>query len=297
MDALHTATANQRWESAPAIIERKEPEEEPVETYEAEFYNRLPKIEQQVTADPPAPPPPVVTQVSSPTLKSKHKLVLVNFTRPERVPLRLEVEHEVALGAISLHYPLLVGTVLVKNLCFRKVVIVRYTTDSWDSFNDETALYSFSSAAGDIDCFRFDIDLTMSQPRYVVGAPLHFCIVFRTQDGREFWSNNFSQNFTVTVEPPPCIPTSLTAAPLVTRHGFQNTRSPGPRRRSSAKPHVVPMSVVSPKEVLPSEDQDESVEAQAIELTHSHSVDSIDSQPTRLWSSAYFRNDQYTTWT
>uniref|UniRef100_A0A915JP72 CBM21 domain-containing protein n=1 Tax=Romanomermis culicivorax TaxID=13658 RepID=A0A915JP72_ROMCU len=83
------------------------------------------------------------------------------------------------------------GTIKVKNLSFEKFVFVRYTTDQWKTFRDESAQYvkpssKHTSRPDLIDTFRFDFPIPEDD---ILHPNLEFCVCFRLSN-REFWDNN-----------------------------------------------------------------------------------------------------------
>ncbi|KAG8718572.1 hypothetical protein FRC08_004940 [Ceratobasidium sp. 394] len=105
--------------------------------------------------------------------------------------------------------PRLHGTVLVRNVAFGKSVVVRYTTDNWETASEIMAAYSASlppgiyPGAGDAswDKFAFTIkldDIERSLPNRTL-----FCVVRYDAHGvGEWWDNNNSQNYRVEFERP-----------------------------------------------------------------------------------------------
>jgi len=85
------------------------------------------------------------------------------------------------------------GTVRVANLSFKKVVYIRYTVNSWVTFNDISASYRLGSNDGITDQFVFAINL----PKNInVGSRLEFAVRYDAVDiGRTFWDNNFAVNY------------------------------------------------------------------------------------------------------
>ena len=88
---------------------------------------------------------------------------------------------------------ILLGTVKVRNLCFRKTVFVRLTDNNWSSYQDYPATFS-ATAAGSaaFDTFSFSIQIPCDDERR---TQLAFCICFKTQDGTEFWDSRNGHNF------------------------------------------------------------------------------------------------------
>lgn len=86
----------------------------------------------------------------------------------------------------------LTGIVRTSNLHFKKVVMVRYTTDSWKSFYDHPARYVEGSSDTVTDKFTFTIHPRHMKP----GDKLTFVLKYEVLD-QEFWDNNNSNNYTL----------------------------------------------------------------------------------------------------
>ena len=86
----------------------------------------------------------------------------------------------------------LTGTVLVHNICFEKMVKVRYSQDYWLTHQDVTAEYR-TSVAGDIDKFSFSFTLHHTLPP---GARVELCVC-ADLGGQEFWDSNSGLNYQI----------------------------------------------------------------------------------------------------
>lgn len=119
------------------------------------------------------------------TLKS---MIPVQFSNP---PIRLD-----SVRLPDDHVAKLEGKVLVRNLSFDKRVFVRYTSDRWDTYDETAATYV--SGDGNIDTFKFDIDLTGSlhndKPATEYQMALQGIIGNST-----YWDNNQGRNYDLTV--------------------------------------------------------------------------------------------------
>lgn len=105
--------------------------------------------------------------------------------------------------------PRLHGTVLVRNVAFAKSVVVRYTTDNWETASEIMASYSSSLPPGIVpgsldtpwDKFTFTIkldDIERSLPQRTL-----FAVVRYDAHGvGEWWDNNQGQNYRVEFERP-----------------------------------------------------------------------------------------------
>ena len=97
----------------------------------------------------------------------------------------------VCLDSVVCHEYGVYGRVQVRNLAFEKEVFVRYTLDSWQTFEDKHAKYSgVSSVTNCADTFVFHIKV----PRVTEDKKLQFAVCYRTGES-EFWDNNFGDNF------------------------------------------------------------------------------------------------------
>ncbi|KRY23048.1 Protein phosphatase 1 regulatory subunit 3C-B [Trichinella patagoniensis] len=105
-------------------------------------------------------------------------------------------EQQVALENVMLddRCSKLTGTVKVKNISFEKTVLIRYTTDNWQSYYDKQA--TFQRSAGDLDTFQFQFNMPANEPASIhPHDTVQFCVCYKTGDGREFWDNNQGSNF------------------------------------------------------------------------------------------------------
>ncbi|KAG9126011.1 hypothetical protein FRC07_005230 [Ceratobasidium sp. 392] len=104
--------------------------------------------------------------------------------------------------------PRLHGTILVRNVAFGKSVVVRYTTDNWETASEIMAAYSSSLPPGIIpggfdswDKFTFTIkldDIERNLPNRTL-----FCVVrYDAHGAGEWWDNNGGQNYRVEFERP-----------------------------------------------------------------------------------------------
>ncbi|KAJ1977978.1 hypothetical protein H4R35_002087 [Dimargaris xerosporica] len=98
----------------------------------------------------------------------------------------------------------LLGTVLVQNLAFQKAVVVRYTTNCWQTFEEVAAMYVDTTTANSpaLDRFSFQLGLPLPQG---MGArhSLYFCVRYRVA-GHEYWDNNGGVNYHIQYGRQPC---------------------------------------------------------------------------------------------
>ncbi|KAF8782842.1 glycogen-binding subunit 76A-like [Argiope bruennichi] len=84
------------------------------------------------------------------------------------------------------------GIVRISNLHYKKVIIVRYTTDNWNSVLEQPAIYVEGSSDTVTDKFKFTIHPRHMKP----GDKLIFVLKYEVLD-QEFWDNNNSNNYTL----------------------------------------------------------------------------------------------------
>ncbi|XP_012264336.1 protein phosphatase 1 regulatory subunit 3C isoform X2 [Athalia rosae] len=95
----------------------------------------------------------------------------------------------------------LVGTVKVKNLAYDKEIVVRASSDNWQSHEDAHCSYVAQPGAAQAalvlyDTFRFRLTLP---PR---SEKIEFCVCYRV-GGEEYWDNNEGNNYIVRKKPEP----------------------------------------------------------------------------------------------
>ena len=123
-----------------------------------------------------------------------------DFKQPSSLPdfkERLK-KHRVCLENIAFSGFAITGTVIVKNICFAKDVIVRYSMDNWKTHRDVWADYVNQLEGGLEDRFQFRIYLLHN---IAAGSTLHFAVRFRAGQ-TEFWDNNERENYRVLCHEP-----------------------------------------------------------------------------------------------
>ena len=83
------------------------------------------------------------------------------------------------------------GTVVVNNIAFDKRVSVRYTINSWESFDDIKASYVHGTCTGKTDTFSFQIFMPCAEENSV---KIEFAIKYEVA-GQIFWDSNFDENY------------------------------------------------------------------------------------------------------
>lgn len=82
------------------------------------------------------------------------------------------------------------GRIQVKNIAFEKDVFVRYTFDSWQTWQDQKANHIPGSSTLETDTFFFHI----KSPRSSEDKKMEFAICYKVNE-RQFWENNFGDNY------------------------------------------------------------------------------------------------------
>ena len=82
------------------------------------------------------------------------------------------------------------GTVRVCNLDFHKSVHIRYTTNSWQTYNDLQATYVPNSCDGFSDKFTF----TLYCHTLSIGQKIELAVRFQVK-GSQYWDNNLGVNY------------------------------------------------------------------------------------------------------
>ncbi|KAJ8662778.1 hypothetical protein O0I10_001742 [Lichtheimia ornata] len=92
---------------------------------------------------------------------------------------------------------ILTGRCRVANIAFHKRVVVRYTTDYWQSYHETEAVYRepIGASANTWDRFTFRINLEQQQQPCTVYMVLRY-----TVHDNEFWDNNEGLNYQVDLE-------------------------------------------------------------------------------------------------
>ncbi|KAM6924475.1 protein phosphatase 1 regulatory subunit 3A [Xenentodon cancila] len=88
------------------------------------------------------------------------------------------------------------GIIRVLNISFHKAVYIRSTMDNWASYFDYPAEYVQGSHDGDTDQFSFK--LSFAPPYTTHGSRIEFVVRYETSGG-DFWANNSSMNYAVTL--------------------------------------------------------------------------------------------------
>lgn len=96
----------------------------------------------------------------------------------------------------------LVGQILVKNIAYHKIVVVRFTFDHWRTISETNAFYETRLNDGTTpkdhkyDRFTFSIKLQDFTNVFSTSQCMDFCVRYNVAD-QEFWDNNFGNNYRV----------------------------------------------------------------------------------------------------
>ena len=157
------------------------------------------------------------------------EIALSNFPRDtfdrKQLPVRVE---RVFLSSDNKN---LVGNVVVANLAFQKLVVVRFTLDYWKTTSEVIAEFNNDVRRKQLaDGFdRFSFNIKLADQAHLENKTLFFCVRYNV-NGQEFWDNNDSINFQVDFK--------KKALPQNGKHGI----SPA----SSRPAHSLPRSRPSP---------------------------------------------------
>lgn len=116
----------------------------------------------------------------------------LNFrTSPSTASLHGELEkHNVCLEQMAFCDSGVCGRIQVRNLSFEKKVFVRYTFNSWLTYEDEYASYVAGSSTGFMDAFAFRIKFSPDGSK----KKMELAVCYKVRDG-EFWDNNYGDNY------------------------------------------------------------------------------------------------------
>lgn len=135
-------------------------------------------------------------QITKRELQRAKKTLHVLFSQPvasDDFRARLE-EQSVCLENAVASQTSVWGTIKVKNICFHKKVVVRYSLDHWISSIDLDGAYVPDSNDGATD--RFSFALTLPEYFLATGGMLEFAVRFEAEE-TEFWDNNNGQNYRI----------------------------------------------------------------------------------------------------
>lgn len=125
---------------------------------------------------------------------------------PQEILWPVDISRNVQL--IKLHLGAdfqLSGSVIVANLAYHKNIFVRWTTNSWSSYQDQAACYSHSSDDYCKDWFTFTVDpfsggLTVDLDTLISkGVQFELAVCYMV-NGMEHWDNNQRRNFIINAD-------------------------------------------------------------------------------------------------
>ncbi|MBN3276208.1 PP13G phosphatase, partial [Polyodon spathula] len=104
-------------------------------------------------------------------------------------------EKRVSLEKVTASHFDICGLVRVFNFGLKKEVYVRYTFNDWLSFVDAQAMLVPGSATeGNAQTEQFGFTL-YTPPLIDQSSTIQFAICYKTENGAEYWDNNFGQNY------------------------------------------------------------------------------------------------------
>lgn len=121
---------------------------------------------------------------------------LINFPQAsiERdvLPVRTERVHLIP------HTKDLKGDVIVRNLAFHKLVVVRFTLDYWKTTSEVVAEYNNDVRRNQVahDCDLFTFRIKLEDQANLENKTLFFCVRYNV-NGQEYWDSNKSVNYQV----------------------------------------------------------------------------------------------------
>lgn len=124
------------------------------------------------------------------------EIAVTNF--PVESPARKTLPVRLERVWLSTDQKCLIGSVIVANLAFHKMVTCRFTLDYWKTTSEVTAEYMSeirpreSSEGHD----RFNFTIKLSDLANLEAKTLYFCIRYNV-NGQEYWDNNGGTNFQV----------------------------------------------------------------------------------------------------
>lgn len=160
--------------------------------------------------------------------------------QPPRRSLCLPADAGVGLEGDS---TILHGTILIKNICFEKIVRVRFSLDEWQTTNEVSATWesSVSESEGRWDRFGFDVDL--STIRNLLARRFIMAIRYSAlcqEGGGEYWDNNSGLNYCFAFE----------SAPLLLHHATEASASPPAAANVTAIADRAGKSIAGAQDVL-----------------------------------------------
>ena len=124
------------------------------------------------------------------------EIVVNNF--PPETPLRKSLAVRLERVWMSPDQKSLIGSVVVANLAFQKVVVCRFTFDYWKTTSEIVAEYhqEIRPRESETGHDRFQFCIKLSDIANLESKTLFFCIRYNV-NGQEYWDNNDHVNFQV----------------------------------------------------------------------------------------------------
>ena len=99
---------------------------------------------------------------------------------------------------ISPHTKDLKGDVIVRNLAFHKLVVVRFTLDYWKTTSEVVAEYNDDVRRNQVphDCDLFTFRIKLEDQANLENKTMFFCVRYNV-NGQEYWDSNNSVNYQV----------------------------------------------------------------------------------------------------
>jgi len=121
---------------------------------------------------------------------------LTNF--PEDSPDRKSMPVRVEKVFLSADNRILIGTVLVANLSFHKLVVARFTLDYWKTTSEVVAEYSndIRRKPTEDGYDRFNFSIKLEDQANLENKTMFFCVRYNV-NGQEFWDSNNNINFQI----------------------------------------------------------------------------------------------------
>jgi len=121
---------------------------------------------------------------------------LSNFPRisveRQALPIRTEKVY------LSADTRVLIGSVVVRNLAFHKLVVARFTLDYWKTTSEVVAEYNTDVRKKELDDGRdrFSFNIELDDQTNLENKTLFFCVRYHV-NGQDYWDNNNSINYQV----------------------------------------------------------------------------------------------------
>ena len=121
---------------------------------------------------------------------------LTNF--PQDSPERRSMPVRVEKVFLSSDNKTLIGTIVVANLSFHKLVVARFTLDYWKTTSEVVAEYSndIRRKQADDGHDRFNFNIKLEDQANLENKTMFFCVRYNV-NGQEFWDSNNNINYQI----------------------------------------------------------------------------------------------------